>query len=489
MMQKKRLQSVVPFVSGLGPLMAEQFMKRLSREDEVRLRMDLYNKRVLQKKVFINAIAFLRFNPASSGRDSSRGYNVLDNTRIHPEHYNYVKSMARQALEVETNDSSVVEELMQDPGKIDVLDLDAFAKMLEARRGYMKNILFFIVNEIKHPHADVRGSYDDYAKTEFSTERLFYALSGESPVTLFKNLYTAATIVQKFDKPTGLMFKCKLENGLDAFISKSHIDKMVAEELQAGMVINGKIESVKHDKYQVDISCLKETIEESEVKERIGDQYRQYFVVDLTSDFCSKAQQHAKNTFARGKYIIRKINHPKFKNVTLQGALNNLGDKQIGDFIVRPSSISENHLTITWKFYTNNYVHLNVLEQEKLPGAQIGSKLRIAGVDEAFETLQEIQDRYIHACTKKTMDVIRHPKFAECSSMKDLEELLRNEKAKIPNIIPYRFSILTDYPQFVVLAYMPKAKVIREYFKVKPKGYWFHNSYHSSISGLVTWFK
>ena len=113
----------------------------------------------------------------------------------------------------------------------------------------MKNMFFFFANEIKRPFADVRGSYDDFAKIEFSTERLFFALSGESPATLFRNLYTTATVVQKFEKPTGLVLKCKLENGLDAYIGRSNIDRAAGEELQPGMVVNGKIENIRHDKF------------------------------------------------------------------------------------------------------------------------------------------------------------------------------------------------------------------------------------------------
>ena len=196
----------------------------------------------------------------------------------------------------------------------------------------------------------------------------------------------------------------------------------------------------------MDLSCLRETIEKHEALERVPDSYRQFFIVEIKSDFVSKAQKHGKNRFADGKYTIRKINYPKFKNVTVQGALNLLSDKQVGDFIVRPSSLGENNLTITWKFYNNNFVHLNVQEHDKLPGATIGSKLRVSGGEEAYETLQEIQDRYLHACTKRIIDVTRHPKFIDVGSIADLEELLRNEKTKNPNVIPYRFAILPEYP-------------------------------------------
>ena len=246
-MQKKRLQSVAPFICGLGPIKGEQLMKQLSQESDLRMRKDLHKQRLMKRLVATNAVGFLRLNPRSSGRSGIHGFNVLDNTRIHPEFYRQVEKFAQQALEVDRADSQAVEDLMRDPSRIDILDLEAFAKVIEAKQGYMKNLLFFIANEIKRPYADVRGSYDDYAKIEFSSERLFYMLSGETPATLFRNLYIAATVVQKFEKPTGLVLKCKLENGLDAYIGRSHIDRAAGSELQPGMVVNGKIENIRFD--------------------------------------------------------------------------------------------------------------------------------------------------------------------------------------------------------------------------------------------------
>lgn len=50
--------------------------------------------------------------------------------------------------------------------------------------------------------------------------------------------------------------------------------------------------------------------------------------------------------------------------------------------------------------------------------------------------------------------------------MEDFEELIRTEKKQDTNKIPYKFTILSEYPQHIALAYMPKEKVIKEYIKV-----------------------
>jgi hypothetical protein len=51
----------------------------------------------------------------------------------------------------------------------------------------------------------------------------------------------------------------------------------------------------------------------------------------------------------------------------------------------RPSSKGENNITLTWKFYTGNIVHIDIQEHEKPVGASIGSKLTIS--DEVYDNL------------------------------------------------------------------------------------------------------
>ena len=43
---------------------------------------------------------------------------------------------------------------------------------------------------------------------------------------------------------------------------------------------------------------------------------------------------------------------------------------------------------------------------------------------------------------------------------------MKEEKAQDPNRIPYKFTILPDYPQHIVLGYIPKTILVKEYIKV-----------------------
>jgi transcription elongation factor SPT6 len=87
----------------------------------------------------------------------------------------------------------------------------------------------------------------------------------------------------------------------------------------------------------------------------------------------------------KNSVTYRKINHPKFANINYMTAINNLNKEDNGEFYFRPSSKGTDHLTLTWKFFENNIVHIDIIEENKPIGANIGSLLRIS--DESYENL------------------------------------------------------------------------------------------------------
>lgn len=153
-----------------------------------------------------------------------------------------------------------------------------------------------------------------------------------------------------------------------------------------------------------------------------------------------------------------------------------LQDQSVGEFIFRPSSKGTENITLTWKFYKNNVVHIDIAEHEKAPGATIGSKLQI-GSGDTFDNLQEIVERYINPVNRLVVEANKHMKFSECESIQKLEDILMSEKQAESSRIPYRFTILPEYPQYLVLGYIPRNMLKKEYIKVKPRGYVFHDQF------------
>jgi len=74
----------------------------------------------------------------------------------------------------------------------------------------------------------------------------------------------------------------------------------------------------------------------------------------------------------------------------------------------------------------------------------------------------------------------------------DLVSHLEEEKSKNPTMIPYKLAIFDHYPQHIVLAYLPPSrenKIVKEFIKVKPRGYQFHDTHFPSIDHLIGYFK
>lgn len=159
----------------------------------------------------------------------------------------------------------------------------------------------------------------------------------------------------------------------------------------------------------------------------------------------------------------------------------------MGDFVFRPSTRSENSITLTWKFYKKHFVHIDIEEQEKAPGAAIGNRLLIS--NDTFENLREIVERYIIPCNRFVREVVNHPKFSDADSWEELENRLKEEKKADNSKIPYKLAILSCYPQHVVLAYVPREKVVKEFIKVRHRGFYFHDQNHAPLQNLINWFK
>lgn len=66
---------------------------------------------------------------------------------------------------------------------------------------------------------------------------------------------------------------------------------------------------------------------------------------------------------------------------------------------------------------------------------------------------------------------------------------LEVEKRDSPNVIPYKFAILENYPGHIVLCYIPRTSLVREFIKVKANGYWFHQKFQTSVQALISYFK
>ncbi len=447
------MSNLVQFVAGLGPRKAAALLKTL-RQLKTSQRLENRSQLVIQchmgSKVLVNCSGFIKINTANLG-DSEVYVEVLDGSRIHYEAYDWAKKMAVDALEYdedEGNPANALEEILQEPEKLEELDLEAFAQELE-RQNYGKRhiTLSDIRAELHHMYKDYRDEY-----REPSAEEVFNMVTKETPDTFYTGkLVTAQVTGFAYKKPQGeeldkaaplrkgegnawqcpfcgqddfpeltevwnhfdagtcpgkaVGVKIRLDNGISGFIPiKNLSDSAVInpeERVQRNQSIYCRIVRINPEKFSVDCICKSSALDdrENEYKPRKDDYYD-----DDAEERDKSDEQRKKKAQHKQSYVKRVIVHPNFKNIDYKKAekiLDNIEkDKsdpdieyQQGDVIIRPSSKGDDHLTVTWKVADGIHQHIDVLEKNKINAFSLGQSL-IIGSDE-FEDLDEIIARHI----------------------------------------------------------------------------------------------
>jgi transcription elongation factor SPT6 len=72
------------------------------------------------------------------------------------------------------------------------------------------------------------------------------------------------------------------------------------------------------------------------------------------------------------------------------------------------------------------------------------------------------------------MEAVANNKKFSSEKIEVVEKRLKDEKELDTAIVPYGFCVTERAPQYLVLIYVPKDKVEKEYIKVKPEGLFFH---------------
>ena len=486
-MNHNHMQAILSFVPGLGPAKAYYLIESIYKKfkGKLKMRAALISKRLISGKVYENLAGFLYI------KYEEKETEPLDSTRIHPASYEMAQKIAKSALEYpdDNKEEENITKIMRDPNQMKMLDLQIYANQLEQTQGRenMIKVLDFIIKELTEPFHTERKRFEEPSGLE-----ILYLVSGESQLTLSRGKLVQCTIISYDDRNQSLVVK--LESGLKGFIEKTHIcegrdpTKEEMKSFNKGLSLTARVLEVSGKIgesdifFRIKLSLLQQDLTEHK---RFLDMHLDPSFKEIPEDWNDKAGLEDDEYRQGQKYVPRIVSHPKFKNVGLKTSCEELENKDIGDCIFRPSSRGQDHLTCTWKFYTGVYAHLDIIEEGKPALNMLGTRFKIG--TEVYESLQEIIDRYIGPCEKLTKEAVSSPKFKDFQN--NIISLLKQEKRQKPSTIPYYFTILEQYPQFLVLYYLPKEKMISEYIKVKPRGFFFHEAYHTSLTYLTSWFK
>jgi transcription elongation factor SPT6 len=534
--------SMVQFIAGFGPRKAAGFLRTLKKLPAQCLesRTQLIMNCKFGAKVFINCAGFIKIDTNQLSDSPTETYiEVLDSTRVHPEAYEWARKMAVDALEYddenEANPSNALEEILENPNRLDDLDLEAFAKELE-KQGYGNKLmtLYDIRSELSSRFKDPRNPY-----TQPADDQLFNLLTKETTDSLHNgklitvtvtriqrklpqeediatatpsrseetNMFTCpfcsrntfeeiSDVWEHFDQQKcpgkAIGVHCRLDNGVHGFIRLENLSDSSfndpEERVRPGMIIHARILKVNPEKFSVDLvtksSHLNDTIQT--YRPNLG-QTGHYDYEAEEEDTEKIANKQAKTK--KQKYIKRIIVHPAFHNIDFNRAEKMMSKMSPGDAIIRPSSKGEDHLTLTWKVHKGIIQHVDIQEKGKENAFSLGKQLIVNG--EPYEDLDEILARFVQPMAAHARDLIsfRYFRNAEGGKRDVMEEYLKEERKNNDKKIHYFISASLEFPGKFLLSYYPGRKVVHEYVTVTPEGFRYRGKVFSSVNQLFRWFK
>ncbi|RHZ87071.1 hypothetical protein Glove_40g65 [Diversispora epigaea] len=176
--------------------------------------------------------------------------------------------------------------------------------------------------------------------------------------------------------------------------------------------------------------------------------------------------------------------YSSFHQINYKEAIQNLANKSIGSYIIRPSSKGYGFISITWKIYSNIFQHVDIVEKEKY-GDSIGKKLEVEGGKYVYSDLKELLKEYLEQKVQTAFDLMIHKRFfsSEEDSRRFIYLFMKTNTSKLA----YGFCFDREIPgRFCFIYRMDQTSNI-EVLKgsIRPEGYKFSGSVYPTLSHLV----
>jgi transcription elongation factor SPT6 len=449
------MRSPIKYVCGLGPVKADALLKSLTRRGSV-----LQSRNALLEhvgpRVFANCASFIII---SGGK---RDGEPLDATRIHPENYTLARKMAADALELsldeqdsETAATEAVRKIMQQPGRLDDLLLDEYAKELVKRGQQPKHLtLPDIKAELQNPYADLRSP----PPVNNPEEATFQMVTGESERTLWPGVIVRATIIKPGDRMDPVA-RCRLQSGLSAKLPER------GDRFRAGQAVTCRVVAIHPGTFSVELAIHRE-----------GDHIESKYPTDQYYDGRRKnvAKRHVHSP-TRSTPQFKPIVHSVFQNMSRAAAEAHLEPAVLGEVVLRPSRRGPDYLTLTCKIDPRLYQHIEI--QVRGGDYWIGNR--------QYGDIDEILARHVEPISAYLRDVRDTPKFVEGG----VEGYLQDARKKEPERIAYCLSLSKDRPGDVVISFQPASRPYHELVQVTPDGFVLRGKHFHAIEALIAWFK
>ncbi|OIW03224.1 hypothetical protein TanjilG_13018 [Lupinus angustifolius] len=484
---------------------AASLQRSLVRAGAIFTRKDFLKEHKLEKKVFVNAVGFLRIRRSGLAASSSEYIDLLDDTRIHPESYVIAQELAKDVYEEDgTGDANddddaldlAIEHVRERPSYLKNLDVVEYATAKEEQKKKQQQTVINLLKKIETLHdikSELIQGFQDRRKQyeEPSQDEEFYMISGETEETLAEGKIVQAT-VRRVQAQKAI---CGLDSGMTGILMKEdYSDEYrdiieLSDRLHEGDMLTCKIKSIQKNRYQVFLVCKDSEMRSNRLQNsRDFDPYYHEDIRCLQSEHDKARKQ---KELAKKRFKSRMIIHPRFQNITADEAIELLSNKEPGESIIRPSSRGPECLTLTLKIHDGVYAHKEIVEGGKerrdiTSLLQIGKTLKIG--DDTFEDLDEVMDRYVDPLVTHLKAMLNYRKFRR-GTKAEIDELLRIEKAENPMRIVYSFGILHEHPGTFILTYIRSTNPHHEYIGLHPKGFRFRKKMFEDIDRLVAYFQ
>lgn len=519
------LAAQLQFVNGLGPRKATKLLERIrymeeqtaranegrgqgfmrhlgagriSVEEEsgqsaiARTRRFFAENELIKQTVLLNCIGFLKVfgnaNPQTFS-DTAEDFDWLDFTRIHPDDYSVAQTIAKSVIDNPTASANVnVLRLFKQPDQLDKYRLDEYAESLSAQhKANMVPKIDFIVKEFKEPFSDERNDFP----TRQDNQDVFYKLSGESKYLFLEGAIITGRIIVVKDLELKVLTGSELIGVAKLSDNRDDPEAEASNNYIVGNYLRAKVKRINYDKFIIDLSINPKDLSSHQDFLNYNKILGWYELSDGHGFKIIRDEDYPRNILEAkrtGKnFQIRKVSHPYFKNIGLEKAKEFLADRTRGEFIFRPSSKGSNYINVTWKMLPDFYVHLLIQEGAKSANEEISRHLLLDKRE--FDSLDNIVANYIRPCNKIIDNILNNEKFT-IEGVEKVRTMLLETKAANPNMIPYRFTVAKEYPQYIILCYAgSKDSVKFELAKIKPNGIDFHQQKFSNLDYLIKFFK
>jgi len=533
-------QPILQFI--VGPRKAEAAYGKLVKGPGKKLlssRKELYERQILSKLVFISAVGFLRVRDPSLAvgggraaivaamrkslrRKEAKGiFYPLDDTRVHPEHYNVATRIAEEALrdpmgEAEDRTSEdpakqknilvkkLIEVMIEDNSKLEVLDLEEYAKHLETLgRGKMHRVVTMIVDEFKSPFNDPRGRLAN--PTE---DKIFFVSTGLSP----SRFRIGAMVTAGDCQARSVGVSCRLDGGVRGFIPRGEVaddmdDADIQKLIPQGISTSCRILKIDFQQFDARVttraSCLANpNMIEGYIPPLITT-HKYFKDFPPEEDFERKAIRKLGRTTAnvrrRSRSNISKqaLSHPCYRDLNSAKEAESLlltasgtDGAAAGEIILHPAS---QDLMFSIKYAEDPNVpilHIPVMEETDTL-TRGASHFLVKGITERYSSLDEIYMTLLSPMVNNLLHAAQNRKFVTGGENALKARCLSDKRAR-PDIVPYFISHSYRFSGCLALAFLPRGglrKVRFEVIRVLPEGFKMLKSMHLTLEKLFTWFK